>query len=297
VTTREQSPRARRVLVFTDLDGTLLDTVTYSNEAALPALQALKQRRIPLVIVSSKTRTELESIRRQLDNHEPFVTENGGGVFIPPGTFKFPLAGAILRDAYQVIEHGTPYRQLRLALADIARAAGCELKGFGDMTVEEVVLLTRLSPPQAALAKQREYDEPFVLLEAERRSGSGSADEAITRVYAEAERRGLRCISGGRFHHLHGLHDKGQACRLLIQFYRQHLGDDRLLTIALGDSQNDHGMLAESDHPVLVRKCDGSYAGGGEIPNLPNLIRADGIGPIGWNRAILGLLRDRVTDV
>jgi mannosyl-3-phosphoglycerate phosphatase len=282
--------RNLRLLVFTDLDGTLLDSHTYSYEAALPALRALKQRHIPLVIVSSKTRAELEPIRNQLENEDPFVTENGGAVFVPMGTFKFPLNRATSHGPYQVIEFGTPYAKLRAALTEIARAAGCALKGFGDMSVDEIVLRTGLSQAEAALAKQREYDEPFVIIGAQESppSSSRAPNETLRRVHREAEARGLRCTSGGRFHHLLGSHDKGQACRVLIECYRRQLGEDcRLLTIALGDSQNDRAMFAETDQAVLVQKPDGSFDPGAGISKL---IRVDGIGPIGWNRAILELL-------
>ena len=37
------------LLVFTDLDGTLLEYETYSFERALPAIRALKEKNIPLI--------------------------------------------------------------------------------------------------------------------------------------------------------------------------------------------------------------------------------------------------------
>ena len=73
----------RDIVVFTDLDGTLLDASTYSFEAARPALDALRQQDIPLVLVSSKTRAEIEPIRGRLKQVHPFITENGGGCLYP----------------------------------------------------------------------------------------------------------------------------------------------------------------------------------------------------------------------
>ena len=283
-------PEPPAFLVFTDLDGTLLDRLTYSYEPARPALRELRQRQIPLVLASSKTRAELEPIRSQLDNREPFVAENGGAVFVPQGTFNFPLNGAILRGAYQLVEFGTPYAKLRLALTEIARAAGYELRGFGDMSVDEIVNRTGLRPADAVLAKQREYDEPFVIIGP---LGVGQRDtahiEGLRSVQLEAEARGLRCISGGRFHHLLGLHDKGQACRYLIQCYRRQYGEThRFLTIALGDAENDLPMLAEADRPVLVKSAE---EGSAVRTELPHVIRTEAAGPIGWNKTILELLR------
>ncbi|MGB9606864.1 MAG: hypothetical protein ACPL88_13400, partial [Bryobacteraceae bacterium] len=52
--------------VFSDLDGTLLDTARYDFTPALPALAALRRHGFPLVLVSSKTRAEMEYWRRRL---------------------------------------------------------------------------------------------------------------------------------------------------------------------------------------------------------------------------------------
>ena len=75
------------LVVFTDLDGTLLDHHSYSWAAAEEALKELERRRVPLVLVTSKTRAEVEALQRKLGSVQPFVTENGGGIFIPHGYF------------------------------------------------------------------------------------------------------------------------------------------------------------------------------------------------------------------
>jgi len=70
-----------KIIVFTDLDGTLLHPKTYSFDAAMPALKLIKEKDIPLILCSSKTRAEIEVYRKKLDNQHPFVSENGGGIF------------------------------------------------------------------------------------------------------------------------------------------------------------------------------------------------------------------------
>ena len=79
------------VIVVSDLDGTLLDHETYSFDAARPALARLRQADVPLVLCTSKTRAEVESIRRSLDNEHPFIVENGGAVVIPLDYFSFDV--------------------------------------------------------------------------------------------------------------------------------------------------------------------------------------------------------------
>ena len=74
-------------VIFTDLDGTLLDRQTYSWEQAASAINWVKERRIPLVFCSSKTRVEQEVIQAELNIAEPFIVENGSAIFFPEGYF------------------------------------------------------------------------------------------------------------------------------------------------------------------------------------------------------------------
>ena len=269
------SKKGTSVLIFTDLDGTLLDHHTYSFRPALPALKALKEKNIPLIICTSKTRAEIEKWRLELDNDHPFISENGGAVFIPKGYFSHEFCFEREKDDYLVIELGTPYSQLREILDRIRRALQLEIKGFGDLSFEEVARLCGFSPEEAKLAKKREYDEPFLLDE----------ENAIQKVREKAGLSNLQVTRGGRFFHLMGENDKGEALRLLSEIYREKT--EHIETIALGDSLNDLPMLRAADYPVLVQKPDGSYDP--EI-KLPNLRLAPGIGPSGWCEAVLKLL-------
>jgi len=69
------------LLIFSDLDATLLDHNTYSFQEALPALQLIRKRKIPLILSSSKTYNEMMVIRKELNNHDPFIYENGSGIY------------------------------------------------------------------------------------------------------------------------------------------------------------------------------------------------------------------------
>ena len=54
------------MLVFTDLDGTLLDHNTYSFSPALAAINKLKSLNIPIIPVTSKTLSELMTLLGRL---------------------------------------------------------------------------------------------------------------------------------------------------------------------------------------------------------------------------------------
>ena len=269
-----------QLIIFTDLDGTFLDYHTYSCEAALPALELIQEQNIPLIICSSKTRAEIEQWREELDNDHPFISENGGGIFIPHAYFSDndlnALAQRIQRtDAYTILVLGTPYIFLRRKLEKL-RKDGFEVRGFGDMDAVEIAQITELSPEETALAKTRDFDEPFVF------SGVGARLKALL---AAIEAKGLHCIAGGRLFHLTGDNDKGRAVTILTELYRKKFGE--ITTLALGDSPNDFPMLEHVDHPILVKNHRGEYD---KRIALPNLIKADGIGPEGWNKAVLSVV-------
>ena len=264
-----------QIIIITDLDGTLLHPVTYSFDETLPALELIRARRIPLVLCSSKTRAEIETYRARLENRDPFVSENGGGVFIPEGYFHFPVEGE-LRNEYRVITLGRPYSEVREVFRDVQKRAGIAIRGFGDMDAVEVARIAGMELSDAEMAKERDFDEPFLFEEGEKRGG----------VFLKAvEEAGLHWTQG-RFYHILGDHDKGKAVKILKGYYERARGDVK--TIGLGDSFNDLPLLKSVDYPVLVQKEDGSYE---ERIALPRLIKARGIGPAGWNETVMALIQ------
>lgn len=82
-------------LIFSDLDGSLLDNDSYSHAAADALLAKLDQDEIPVILTTSKTRAEVEALRVELNNRHPFITENGAAVYIPQGYFSTKPEGCI----------------------------------------------------------------------------------------------------------------------------------------------------------------------------------------------------------
>jgi mannosyl-3-phosphoglycerate phosphatase len=265
-----------RILVFTDLDGTLLDYRDYSFEPARPALLRLRQSGIPVVICTSKTRAEVEAVRAELGNSDPFIVENGGAIFFPEGYFSVEIPAVRMDSGYLVVELGTSYSRILDVYSQMKDRLPGRLRGFSDLTVEEVARLTGLSQAEAVRAKKREYDEPFLL------------DDPVTNldiVRTMGESAGLS-ITRGRYFHLTGDNDKGRAVRLVKDIYARADGIAPR-TIGLGDSPNDLPLLENVDFPVLVQKPGGRYE---PSIRLDNLIFAPGEGPVGWSVAVRELV-------
>ena len=95
--------KEKKIVVITDLDGTLLDQRTYSYEPSLPAVARLRELKISLVLCSSKTAAEIIPLQRELGLKDPFICESGGAVYFSPRDFKFSLAGMKTKKLFHVI--------------------------------------------------------------------------------------------------------------------------------------------------------------------------------------------------
>ena len=172
---------------------------------------------------------------------------------------------------------GLPYARLTKELQALRKEFGLHLKGFSDMRVDEISRLTGLDPESAKLAAKREFDEPFLI--------TGDPLQAEKVFITAAKQRGLSVTQGGRFYHLQGGNDKGRAMEMVISWYEKQHG--KVTSIALGDSPNDFSMLERADYPVLVRSKR-------KFPllreRIPRLSVSRGIGPSGWNTAVLEIL-------
>ena len=266
-------------VIFTDLDGCLLDRETYSFEPAQAALRLIKEKKLPLVLVSSKTRVEMEGYRRRLKNDHPFVSENGGAIFIPKDYFSFQFSHEREWGKYFVLELGTFYPQIIRALEFIKKETGIRIRGFHDLSEEDLVLLSGLTREEAAWAKKREYDEPFLIEGGERE---------IKIVQKKIRERGLNYVWGGRFHHILGKNDKGKAAQILKDLYQKEFSS--IWTVGVGDSLNDLPMLSVVDYPILLKKNGGFSSV--SLSKIKKLIIIEETGPQAWNEAILNILRE-----
>ncbi|WP_424932381.1 HAD-IIB family hydrolase [Amaricoccus macauensis] len=256
-------------IVFSDLDGTLLDHATYDYAPAKPALARLKELSCPLVLASSKTAPEMAAIRSEIGfEHCPAIVENGAGV-MAPGPFD-PHADA------------NSYDELRMALDSIPAQLREGFTGFGDWSAEQVAEQTGLSVEKARLAKARHYSEP----------GLWHGTEADERSFlGELAEMGISARRGGRFLTLSFGASKADR---MEQIAERLAGEevDRVVTLALGDAPNDLEMLEHADRGVIVANPSGTG-----IPHLAGedagrITRTALHGPAGWNEAVFRFLAE-----
>ncbi len=277
----DSSKNNEKIVIFTDLDGTLIDHKDYSYIDASKTLKSLKKRNIPVILCTSKTRGETEKYTDKLNLRYPFIVENGGAIFIPKDYFSFKYPFDKTMNQYNVIELGTPIAQLNKVVKQIKKE-GFELKTFSDMSVSELSKETGLTKMDAIRAKKREYDVAFRILDPKDK-------REIAKIINAA---GYNTSAGGRYHHLMGANDKGHAVKILTDLFRKRYGGSlKLKTIGLGDGENDIPMLKNVDIPILVKNREHKK------PEINfDVTYTEFEGPKGWSETIEELLFESKSD-
>lgn len=273
-----------RYLVFTDLDGTLLDHETYDHRPANAALAELARRGIPVIPNTSKTIDEVLAWRTRLALDGPFIVENGSALLLPVGRPEWHVDAATSAHeerGFHVVVFGatTATIEARLRELEVAQRYACD--AFSQLSAAAVAAATGLDLAAATQAKARHFSEPLLWRD---------EDSALERLSAELAAVGLRVSRGGRFVHVIGDTDKGVALARTARLYAPQ-GADGITTIALGDSPNDAEMLNAADVAVVVRN---PHARKLSLAREPNLY-TKAAGPRGWQEAFDELFRSRIT--
>lgn len=249
------------LIIFTDLDGSLLDHHDYSWEPAQPWLDRLATAQIPLILTTSKTSAEVAALQSALQlTHLPFIAENGAMIHFPASWRpESPVPGA-------------RYADIRHTLEELRHRYDFEFRGFGDVTPKQVAIWTGLSEPDAALAMQREASEPLIWF---------GNDLDFSHFKKCLTHEGLALTRGGRFWHVMGVDaGKGPAVQWLAAEYQRQRGKP-VITLGLGDGPNDISMLEAVDHAVVI-KGHHDHAMPLSRHHASQVFRTSEFGPHGW---------------
>lgn len=268
----------RRLVIFTDLDGTLLDHFNYSVTPALSTLARLERLSMPVVPNSSKTLVEIAHLNQQLGLCSPFIVENGAAVVIPKGYFSHQPEKTDEVGEYWIRQFSSSRLHWLDVLAEMQGSFNNQFEHFSMMTVARVCELTGLAEADARRAMQRRYTEPVLWL------GDDCSKAAFVK---QLEQRGAHPLQGGRFIHVAGDSNKGVAMQWLMAEFRKQQPGYRYCSVALGDSHNDVAMLEAAD--IAVRILSPTHAPPA-LQRQYQVLTSDKPGPAGWAQCIEQIL-------
>jgi mannosyl-3-phosphoglycerate phosphatase len=264
------------LVIYSDLDGTLIDFEDYSFEVTAPLVRTLESKGVPVVFCSSKTRLEQAFYRKAIGVKAPFITENGSAVFIPKNYFSFEFTYDTTIGDYLVIELGTDRKTILAEIADARSKSGAEIYGYADLDINEISAILKLDLDASQRAATRDYSE--TLIKGDKKSPT------FKQMISLLEQKGLQCNAGGKFHTvISQKSDKGKAVQTLHALFKQQ--NPQAISVGLGDSANDLPMLQAVNKPFLVQKPGNWW----DNLSAPNLTKVPAVGPKGWVKAVEGL--------
>ena len=221
------------ILIVTDIDGTLMDH-QYDFSPALNTIKWLKELKIPIIFCTSKTASEVRSIRKSIGINDPYIVENGGAIYGENYSSK---------DHWELIL-GRSYNDLRIDLDKLSESINHPLRALNDLSYDEISDLTGLNSIQIEKALDRHWSVPFL----------NPPEKYINTLQELALVHDLNIFQGNRMSHLLSKDShKGKAVISL----KKYLDKKDSFVIALGDSQNDLPLLEVADKAVVIPGING----------------------------------------
>ncbi|MBB1201412.1 mannosyl-3-phosphoglycerate phosphatase-related protein [Enterobacteriaceae bacterium 89] len=226
-----------KLIIFTDVEGSLIDTHTQQWQPAAAWLTRLLEQEVPIVLCSSKTAAELMLLQKELNiGPQPLIAENGAVI---------QLADSWQDDkAYPRMITGSPHEEIHDILKQLRDSEGYKFTTFSDVPVQTISDWTGMNPHHASLARLHEASETLIWRD---------SDERMQEFDATLASLGMQFVQGARFWHvLDQRGGKDQAVSWLRSRYQAREGFRRI-ALGLGDGPNDAPLLNAVDYAVVIK--------------------------------------------
>ena len=261
----------QKVLIFSDLDGTLLNRDTFSFDEIKNYILYLISNDISLIPNSSKTKEEINEFNKKLGEDLPYIVENGAAIFdLHLINSNFPEEIVLSREIEEI---------LSIFNEKIPKNLVSKLKFLHNLDLSDQMKILGLSKEKIRNALKRKYSIPLLF------NGNISEKREIKNLVKSA---GLTLQEGGRVINLCDNVSKSTAMKKVVKLFNK-ISNDKLTTIAVGDNFNDLEMLKNSDIPCLVFNDKFTL----ETININNCLVSKKSAPEGWEE-IVKLALDKI---
>ena len=248
-----------KTLIFTDLDGSLLDRDTFKFDEIKDYLKKLLSKGIFIIPNTSKTEKEILEFNNELGSNLPYISENGAAINgLDLLNSNLPKELILSRDKNNLIN---------IFKKSVPENLQNKCKWLSEMDKKKQSLIFGLEDEKLKMALDRKYTIPFVF------EGNKNAKNKLFKI---VKNKGLALQEGGRVINLTDKVNKAKALQVFVRFFKKN--NKEVKTIAVGDNYNDLDMLKTSDFPCLVFNDKFTLD---EIP-IKNLIITNKPSPVGW---------------
>ncbi len=248
-----------KILIFTDLDGSLLHRDTFKFDEIKDYLKQLISKGIFIIPNTSKTEKEILEFNNELGSSLPYISENGSAINgLDLLNSNLPKELILSREKDSLIK-------IFEKLVPVNLQNKC--KWLSEMDKKKQSLIFGLENDKLKMALDRKYTIPFLF------EGNKSERNELSKI---VKNKGLALQEGGRVINLTDKVNKAKALQVFVRFFKKN--NKNVKTIAVGDNYNDLDMLKTSKFPCLVFNDKFTLD---EIP-IKNLITTNKPSPEGW---------------
>ena len=249
----------QKILIFTDLDGSLLHRDTFKFEEIKNYINHLLSKGIFIIPNTSKTEKEIIEFNNELGSSLPFISENGAAIkgldLLNSNLPKELILSKEKSNLIKIFEKSVPIDMQK------------KCKWLSNMDKKKQGVIFGLEDYKLEMALDRKYTIPFIF------DGNKNEKKELSRII---KKKGLALQEGGRVINLTDKVSKAKALQVFVRFFKKN--NENIKIIAVGDNYNDLDMLKISDFPCLVFNDKFTLD---EIP-INNLIITNKPSPEGW---------------
>ena len=251
------------VIIFTDLDGTLLHRDTFKFDEIKDYIKSLVSKGIILIPNTSKTQVEIEDFNRKLDLNLPFISENGSAIYgLDTINKNFPNNIVLSREkeiTLKVFQKEIPenLKSKCKLITKMEKKTQKEVFGLSDKNLRNVL--------------KRSYSTPILF------KGNNEQKKNLFKIVKNV---GLSLHEGGRVINICDNVSKLKAMNRVIKIIKKT--ENEIKTIGVGDNFNDLDMLRNSNIACLVFNDQFLM----EPININNCIVSKQSAPLGWEEVV-----------
>ena len=249
----------KQIIIFTDLDGTLLNKDTFKFDEIQSYFRKLLLEGIKIIPNTSKTEAELSDFNKQYNLNLSFIAENGSSIHgLNLINSNFPNKIILSREKEELL------KIFNLKIPEKIRDK-CLLISKLDKKRQEIIFGQKDAKLKDVL--NRKYTLPFLF------SGEKKEKNRLLKILSS---NSLTLQEGGRVSNLCDNVNKVKSMNKVIRILKKT--KDKIKTIAVGDNYNDLDMLKNCDVRCLVFNDQFKL----DQINIDNLIISNKPSPEGW---------------